>query len=326
MATFTYSEDHIKKLREFLGDKERNEKLRKILKDFPDSNSISQLDKTKIKELHIKVIEKLLHDIYLRYRQGLIKWAEITKQTAIVDPEYLSMHLVSVFTGIPGIGTAARGFDLADGSEVKSSSRVEQLGKCRECGAAVMSFEEKCGNCGSENIERKFDSHWIFSLRDEQEVGKLLSRPMIYLVLFDYEDVNKRDVVRIRIWKLNPKDKLVQVFFRDYYFEEFFRKRVDKGERPAPCNLHPDKPLTKSLKPMLVFLGKIDFTTFRISIEFINSEGTPERIKKSDVRGLLSKRRLFYNKVSQLGLENDYKQRLEEITESSSKLSNFLRN
>jgi len=294
MATFTYSEDHIAKLREFFGDKERNEKIRKMLEGFPDSSSISQLDKIEIKRLHIKVIKKLLYDIYLRYRQKLIKWAEITKQTAIVDPEYLSMHLVSVFLGIPGTGTAARGFDLVDGSEVKSSSRVEQLGKCRECGAAVMSFEEKCGNCGSENIERKFDSHWIFSLRNEQEVGKLLSRPTIHLVLFDYEDVNKRGVVRIREWKLNPKDKFVQVFFRDYYFEEFFRNRVNKGETPAPCNLHPDKPLTKSLKPMLVFLGKIDFATSRISVKFINSEGIPEKIKKPEARGLLSKGRLFY--------------------------------
>jgi hypothetical protein len=50
------------------------------------------------------------------------------------------------------------------------------------------------------------------------------------------------------------------------------------------------------------------------------------RIKESDARGLLSKERSFYKKVAQLGLENDYKQRLEEITESPSKLSNFLRN
>jgi hypothetical protein len=317
MPTFQYSKSHIEKLREFFGNKERNEKFRTIMKDFPESKLINQLGNTNIRKLHIKVIKKLLKDIYLSYRQELVKWAEITKQTAIVDPEYLSMHLVSVFTGIPGTGTAARGYDLSDGSEVKSSSRVEQLGKCRDCGAAVMSFEDECGNCGSENIERKYDSHWIFSLRDEQEVKNLLSTPLIYLVLLDYEDVEKRDTIRIRIWKLNPKDPFVRVFFRHYYFEEYYKKRLERGERPAPCNLHPDKPLTKSLKPMLVFLGKIDFVTPKIDIEFISSKGAADKISESEARGLLSRRRGFLKKVVELGMKNEYEQRVKELREES---------
>ena len=317
VTTVVYSEDHIEKLREFFGDKERNEQLRNILGDFPDPKGINQLDEASIGELHIQVIKKLLQDIYLSYRIELTKWSKVTKQTAIVDPEYLSMHVVSLFAGVPGSGTAARGFDLSDGSEVKSCSRVAQLGKCKKCGAPVMVFEEKCGICGSEDVERKFDSHWIISLRTDEEVQQLLSRPVIYLVLLDYEDVEKRDIIRIRIWKLDPSDKFVQVFFRDYYFEEYFKKRVKKGESPAPCNLHPDKPLTKSLKPALLFVGKINLPDSKISIELIDSYGTPEKISSSEARGLLSKSRNFFKKVVDLGLQSDYKRRSRELMEES---------
>lgn len=310
-----YSNSHIDKLREFFSEQERNEKLRKILGSFPDPAAITKLDKNVIESLHIQVIKRLLQDIYLSYRKELMKWAEITKQTAIVDPEYLSMHLVSLFTGVPGMGTAARGFDLLDGSEVKSSSRVEQLGKCRRCGAAVMAFEEKCGYCGSNDVERKFDSHWIFSLRNDEEVRKLLSRPAIYLVLLDYEDVNKRNVIRIRIWKLNPSDDFVRIFFNDYYFQEFFKSKINKGKTPAPCNLHPDKPLTKFLMPKLLFRGRIDFTNSEIIIELVNSEGIPEKLSRPEARHLLSEKKGYFHKVLQLGRERGFKQRISELIE-----------
>ena len=134
------------------------------------------------------------------------------------------------------------------------------------------------------------------------------------LVLLDYEDVNKRDTIRIRIWKLDPKDKFVQVFFRDYYFEEFFKKKKNRGGRPAPCNLHPDKPLTKLLGPMLLFVAKINFIEPNISIELINSEGILEKLSSYEARGLQSERRKFFRKVIELGLQDDYKQRLRVLT------------
>ena len=46
---------------------------------------------------------------------------------------------------------------------------------------------------------------------------------------FDYEDIEKRDIIRVRIWLLDPKDKFVQVFFRDYYFEEYILKYILKS-------------------------------------------------------------------------------------------------
>ena len=315
MPTFKYSKEHIDRLRKFFSERERNQKLREIINGFPDSTTISNLKNDEIIKLHLQVIEKLLWDIYLSYRINLMKWSEVTRQSAIVDPEFLSMHLVSIFTGIPGTGTAARGLDLSDGSEVKSCSRAEQLGRCRRCGNPVMPFEEKCRSCGSRDIERKFDSHWIFSLRTEEEVEKLLSTPAIYLVLFDYEDMEKRDIIRVRIWLLNPKDKFVQLFFRDYYFEEYYKKKIDEGKTPAPCNLHPEKPLTKSLKPKLLFIAKIYPYKSKITIEYVNSSGEVEKISSREAKVLLSEKKGFFRKIIELGLGEEYKQRVKEICE-----------
>jgi hypothetical protein len=314
MTSFKYSENHIKRLREFFKNSERNQRLKQIISHFPKSEEIDQLEEDKIKELHNQIMVKLLQDLYLTHRTNLMKWAKITGQTAIVDPEYLSMHLVSLFTGIAGTGTAARGSDLEDGSEVKSSSRVGQLGKCKECGGPVMAIEEKCTICGSTKVERKFDSHWIFSLRTKEEVESLLSTPSIYLVLLDYEDAQKMDTIRIRIWKLDPQDKFVQLFFRDYYFEEFFRKRIDKGERPAPCNLHPDKPLTKCLKPMLLLVAKVYPEDSKITFESINSDGVVERITESEAKTLLSLRKGFFKKISEKNLEDEFRERIKELS------------
>jgi len=313
MPEIEYSTEHLKRLREFFGNPEINAKLQMIIRDFPNPEEIGVLNDNQMGKLHTNIIKKLINDIYVNYRINLITWSEVTKQTPVVDPEYLSMHLVSIFTGIRGTGTAARGYDLSDGSEVKSSSRVEQLGKCKQCGYTVTALEEVCGHCGSDNILRKFDSHWIFSLRTTQEVDSLLSRPTIYLVLIDYENVETRDVIRIRIWKLDPNDIFVQTFLRDYYFKEFYQQRIERGETPAPCNLHPDKPLTKFLKTELLFRAQINFRTedTGINIQLINSAGIRETLNDRDILAL--GRGKFFLKVKDLGLENEFHNRIREL-------------
>lgn len=317
MSILKYSKEHIDKLRKFFSEPERNQKIKEIMDAFPDFATMFNLKDDEVIKLHLQVIEKLLWDIYLSYRINLMKWSEVTRQSAIVDPEFLSMHLISIFTGIPGTGTAARGLDLSDGSEVKSCSRAEQLGRCKRCGNSVMPFEEKCGGCGSRDIERKFDSHWIFSLRSEEEVRTLLSTPSIYLVLFDYEDIEKRDTIRVRIWMLDPKDKFVQVFFREYYFEEYYKKKISEGKTPAPCNLHPEKPLTKSLRPRLLFVAKVHPYKSKVMVEYVNSSGEVEKISSKEARTLLSERKEFFRKIIELGLDKEYKQQIEEICEET---------
>ena len=68
----------------------------------------------------------------------MIKWSSITNQTPNLKIGYPGQHLASLITGISGTGTGARGDDIADGSEVKSCSRVDQVDKCENCKSNVM--------------------------------------------------------------------------------------------------------------------------------------------------------------------------------------------
>lgn len=60
-------------------------------------------------------------------RAGLRKWSKLTNQTPAAKIGYLGQHLASLITGVSGIGSGARGDDLSDGTEVKSSNKVGQV-------------------------------------------------------------------------------------------------------------------------------------------------------------------------------------------------------
>ena len=66
MPNIEYSEEHVRKLREFFGDSRINEKLGSIISDFPHSRTIIGFDKDRMGELHISVIKELIQDIYVR--------------------------------------------------------------------------------------------------------------------------------------------------------------------------------------------------------------------------------------------------------------------
>ena len=81
----------------------------------------------------------------------------------------------------------AAGVDLADGSEVKSCSRADQLGACKDadCLSPVLPHEAVCPQCGGSSITRKDDSHWILVIKSKQELDQYLEGPRIVLILFD---------------------------------------------------------------------------------------------------------------------------------------------
>ncbi len=179
--------------------------------------------------------EEILRDLFVSPRAAVRKWAEITNQTAQAKTAYLGQHLASVLTGVPGEGTAARGNDLIDGSEVKSCSRADQLGKCKKCGAPVAAWRTACGNCGSSDVERKTDSHWLLSVRSEAELQQLMDDPRIVFILSDRTHDNND--IRVRAWEVWPKDEShahLGEFARDYYENNYLKKT-----KPAPANLHP---------------------------------------------------------------------------------------
>ena len=103
--------------------------------------------------------KQLLRDLYIDLRAKANFWSALTKQTPQARMGYIGQHLVSVVTGYQGARTGARGRDLilpenAHG-EIKTCYRVDQLGSCKDCHAAVSSIEAACSICGSENIDRK---------------------------------------------------------------------------------------------------------------------------------------------------------------------------
>jgi len=213
-----------------------------------------------------ELIKKCIKDLYLTPRSLLRKWSRITNQTSQVRLAYAGQHLASLITGIKGGGTAARGDDLSDGSEVKVCSRADQLSECRSCKANVLPWQKTCPGCGSKDIDIKTDSHWIFSIKSEEELEMLLKKiPRIILILFDMEETGKK--IRVRAWTIDPKNEYVIDFYNNYYHENYLKKAS-----PAPCNLHPLMYDFYLMYPGLIFKAEIDLDAEEITIIYWDRE------------------------------------------------------
>lgn len=91
----------------------------------------------------LEASEQLIQDLYINLRNKVNAWSQITMQTPQARMGYIGQHLVSVVTGFPGGKSGARGYDLVMNNnkygEIKTCYRVDQLGTCNNCGAAVSS-------------------------------------------------------------------------------------------------------------------------------------------------------------------------------------------
>lgn len=231
------------------------------------------------------LIKECIKDLYLDPRNLIRKWSQITNQTCQIRMAYPGQHLASVITGIKGVGTAARGDDLSDGSEVKSCSRADQLSECKSCGAKVLVWQKECPICGSRDINIKTDSHWIFSIKSEDELHLLLNNiPRMILILFDKESIETDDI-RLRAWVIDPKNKYVREFFNDYFYNNYMKKT-----NPAPCNLHPLKFDFFMMKPELIFYADIDIENKIIEIKYWNVQNP--KLEKIPI-GLLKEKEII---------------------------------
>ncbi len=203
---------------------------------MPDVNQITISD-------NLAKIERFIADIIISPRHSLRSWAAITKQTPAAKIGYIGQHLASLITGVPGTGSGARGDDLADGSEVKSCNKVDQVDKCKNCGARVLRMEDKCSVCGSKDIARKDDSKWLFSVRDRHELLQYFTLDRVILLLMDYPGFDNGDYsdIRITAFEVYPKDKRMRLFkwlLANHYFNMYVPK-LNKNEKTNPMNLHP---------------------------------------------------------------------------------------
>jgi hypothetical protein len=222
---------------------------------------------------NISLVKKFINEIIILPRQQLKQWAVITNQTPAAKVGYIGQHLASLLTGVKGTGSGARGNDLADGSEVKSCNKIDQVDKCNDCGARVLRMEDVCGNCGSSNIKRKEDSKWLFSVRSEQELEQYLYMNRIVMILMDYPQFKDKDFKDIRVcaFEIYPQEKRMSVF-RDLitnHYWNIYRKKADKGENTNPMNLHPWSIQFYKCNPIKTFECIIRNVDDKASIEIV---------------------------------------------------------
>lgn len=205
----------------------------------PDPSMVTISDNTaKIKDFILNAI--------LRPRAIMHKWSTITTQTPNVKIGYTGQHLASLITGVRGTATGARGEDVADGTEVKSCCRVDQVDTCKGCKKHVMRYQTSCPHCSSQNIKRNNDSKWLIAIRKESELNLYLKEiPRTFFLLFDYPDFDKGDFDTLRIasyeiWNQSNRASVFRQLLNDYYYNIYLaHKKANPKSNPAPKNFWP---------------------------------------------------------------------------------------
>ncbi len=158
------------------------------------------------------IAKKFIEEVILKQWVELQQWHNLTMQTSQIDFGYLSQHLVTILSGIPGKGQRGKGDDLSDGSEVKSAS----------CLSAMDTPRWNNVNCGMK------------SQKDLKE--KLNSVPYFFFVLIDTTE-RGGDILRCRAWAVRPaKDKHFRKVLLDWA-----RDNDKKGGAKTNLQLHPPR-------------------------------------------------------------------------------------
>jgi hypothetical protein len=202
---------------------------------------------------------QLLSDLYVSLRRNLLRWASVTRQTPQPRMGYVGQHLVSVVTGYPGGRSGARGDDLklpnGEVAEIKCCYRVDQLGKCKDCGAAVASIEKVCPNqsCASHDLKRNDDSKWLITPKSEAELRDLFVPAKYYFVLFEFANIQIADKIDVRIFEVDPQSPGFALCMIDYYFNI----RAHSASK-APFNLWPAMLKFCLMKPKTIYWAVIE--------------------------------------------------------------------
>jgi len=240
-------------------------------------------------------IAEFINDMIIDPRRKALKWSRVTKQTAHLKVAYSGQHLASLVTGVEGERTGARGNDLADGSEVKTCSRVDQLDSCKSCKSPVLRTETKCKHCNSMDINRKNDSKWLFTIRNENDLNTLVSNPnvnRIILILDDYPgfaESNFNDI-RIQVFEIYPKEERHSRFkelMTNYYHSIYLKhKKLDQNKTPAPKNFWPDQYQFYMCNPILIFKAII-FNTYSDDPQLVIERWIEPSVNRNEVESIM---------------------------------------
>lgn len=148
------------------------------------------------------LVKQFIESVVLSQYRQLVEWATVTGQSSQLDSGYLGQQLVSLLTGIAGIGRRGKGLDLEDGSEVKAASTLS-----------------------ADDVPR-----WNNTIRDAAQLKAYLGKPAIYFVLFDTIQRDASSPLRVRIWRVCPTE--------DRAFRAVVRKWA-KTKSPGNLQLHP---------------------------------------------------------------------------------------
>lgn len=123
--------------------------------------------------------KSFIENVILSQYDQLTGWQNVTQQTAQLDSGYLGQHLVSLISGTPGRGAGSRGkgYDLVDGSEIKTASTLGGTDKPR----------------------------WNHSsFNKPKNVTSYLASKYVYFVLFDTATKGEEFPLRLRVWRVAP--------------------------------------------------------------------------------------------------------------------------
>lgn len=256
-----------------------------------------------------RLIKQLIDELVLEPRLNAIEWSKTTKQTPNIKIGYPGQHLASLVTGMTGERTGARGNDLIDGSEVKSCSRIDQLDVCKSCGLSVARIEQECPHCGSKEIDRKNDSKWLFTIRNENDL-KVLTKEVgrVVLLIGDYPNFDAGDFETLRfqayeIWPAEERHKRFTEIMTNYYRKIYLSHRKKSPDKtPAPKNFWPYSYQFFISNPVRTFLCTVENANTKPKIRIekfvapnadrskIESEKMPvEIINDTELKKLLKK-------------------------------------
>ncbi|WP_315335701.1 MamI family restriction endonuclease [Fusobacterium pseudoperiodonticum] len=201
-----------------------------------------------------RLSEKLIYDLYIDLRKKIFEWSALSNQTPQARMGYVGQHLVSIVTGFGGSKSGARGYDIIFSSclygEIKTCYRVDQLGRCKNCGLEVSAIEKICPHCNSENIERKEDSKWLLPIKNNNDLKNMIEPFMYFFVLFEFEDITDlyNENIIASIWTVNPKNMGFYLCILDYY-----QNILTKSDSKAPFNLWPYMLKFQLMQPKLIY-------------------------------------------------------------------------
>lgn len=223
---------------------------------------MNQNERHQLKTLNC--VNALLNDLYIDLRKKVNYWSSLTDQTAQARMGYIGQHLVSAVTGYKGGKSGARGKDLVisntEYAEIKTCSRVDQLGNCKNCNSPVSPYETKCSFCGGETLTRKDDSKWLISITEEypsssaleasEDILVNINKPKYYyFVLFEFKEISDlASPIIVTIYRVNPKENGFTLCMLDYFYN------IKKN---APFNMWPHMLKFNLCNPQIIYRSEI---------------------------------------------------------------------